>query len=67
MGNDFYKLRLETNFKSEVSTLSHLVIGEEVVSKNEVMVSAKKVVLKNFANFLGKHLYWSLFLIKLQA
>ena len=26
----------------------------------------KKVVLKNFANFIGKHLYWNLFLIKLQ-
>ena len=24
-------------------------------------------VLKNFANFTGKHLCWSLFLIKLQA
>ena len=29
--------------------------------------SAKKVVLKNFAVFTRKHLYWSLFLIKLQA
>ena len=27
----------------------------------------KKAILKNFANFTGKHLYWSLFLIKLQA
>ena len=27
----------------------------------------KKVVLKNFATFVGKHLCWSLFLIKLQA
>ena len=27
----------------------------------------KIVVLKNFANFTGKHLCWSLFLIKLQA
>ena len=24
-------------------------------------------VVKNFANFTGKHLFWSLFLIKLQA
>ena len=24
-------------------------------------------VLKNFANFTGKHLFWSLFLIKLQV
>ena len=29
--------------------------------------SIKKVDLKNFAIFKGKHLYWSLFLIKLQA
>ena len=29
--------------------------------------SVKKGVLKNFANFTGKHLWWSLFLIKLQA
>ena len=27
----------------------------------------KKAVLKNFAIFVGKHLYWSLFLIKLQS
>ena len=27
----------------------------------------KKGVLKSFANFTGKHLCWSLFLIKLQA
>ena len=26
----------------------------------------KKVILKNFANFMGKYLRWSLFLIKLQ-
>ena len=29
--------------------------------------SVKKGVLKHFANFIGKHRYWSLFLIKLQA
>ena len=27
----------------------------------------KKGILKNYAIFIGKHLYWSLFLIKLQA
>ena len=27
----------------------------------------QKIVLKNFVNFIGKHLCWSLFLIKLQA
>ena len=30
-------------------------------------VFCKKGILKNFANFTGKHLCWSLFLIKLQA
>ena len=29
--------------------------------------SVKKCILKNFANFTGKHLCWSLFFIKLQA
>ena len=29
--------------------------------------SVKKDVLKNFANFIGKHLCWSLFLIEVQA
>ena len=29
--------------------------------------SIKKGILINFANFTGKHLYWSLFLIKLHA
>ena len=27
----------------------------------------KKDILKNFANFKGKHLCWSFFLIKLEA
>ena len=31
------------------------------------MFCKKRGVLKKFANFMGKHLYWSLFLIKLQA
>ena len=30
-------------------------------------VFCKEDVLKHFANFIGKHLCWSLFLIKLQA
>ena len=32
-----------------------------------VEVFCKKGVLKDFVNFIGKHLCWSLFLIKLQA
>ena len=30
-------------------------------------VFCKKGVFENFAKFTGKHMYWSLFLIKLQA
>ena len=35
--------------------------------KQSVEVFCKKGVLKNFPNFTGKHLFWSSFLIKLQA
>ena len=35
--------------------------------KSHRRCSVKKRVLKNFANFIEKHLCWSLFLIKLQA
>ena len=34
-------------------------------SRSEVL--CKKGLLKNFTELTGKHLYWSLFLIKLQA
>ena len=34
---------------------------------SEQRCSVKKGVLKDFVNFIGKHLCWSLFLIKLQA
>ena len=30
-------------------------------------VFCRKSVLKNFANFIGKHLYWSLFFMKFQT
>ena len=36
-------------------------------TSNHRRCSVKKGVLKKFANFTGKHLSWSLFLIKLQA
>ena len=35
--------------------------------KEPLEVFLKNGALKNFAIFTGKHLYWSLFLIKLQA
>ena len=33
--------------------------------RNPTILIYKKSVLKNFANFTGKNLYWNLFLIKL--
>ena len=37
-----------------------------IISRNNHWrCSVKKAVLKNFSNFTGKHLFWSLFLIKL--
>ena len=47
-------------------------IFEQIVTvaypkKQPPEVFCKKCALKSFANFTGKHLCWSLFLIKLQA
>ena len=39
----------------------------ESVQKQPTEVFYKKGVLKNFAIFTGKHLFWSFFLIKLQG
>ena len=35
--------------------------------KQLLVLFCKKGVLRNFANFIGKHLCWSLFLMELQA
>ena len=37
------------------------------LQKWPLVVFCKKGILKNFANFTRKHLYWNLFLIKLQT
>ena len=42
----------------------HCLLPEAAI---RVEVFCKKGVLKDFVNFIGKHLCWSLFLIKLQA
>ena len=39
----------------------------EAREKQPPEVFFKKSVLKNFAIFIGKHLFWSIFLVKLQA
>ena len=40
---------------------------EKNYSSSRAQIFFKIGVLKNFANFIGKHLCWSLFLIKLQV
>ena len=42
-------------------------LTESNIRSSQRRCSVKKAVLKIFANFTGKHLCWSLFLIKLQA
>ena len=44
--------------------LSHLIC---LFRSSHLMVFCQKAVFKNFAKFSGKDLWWSLFLIKLQA
>ena len=39
----------------------------ENTSSSHCSFSIKKAILRNFGNFTGKHLYWSLFAIELQA
>ena len=44
-----------------------LITHDYILTYTYNFATAAKVVLKNFANFTGKHLCWSLFLIKLQG
>ena len=39
----------------------------EAISRSQMFFKIEKGVLKNFANFTGKIMCWSLFLIKLQG
>ena len=45
--------------KKKITKVIYLKITEAASSHRRCFV--KKVVLKNFANFTGKHLRWSLF------
>ena len=70
----FFYMVIISCFLSRLMVLSFLIftVLEKIYFFNadrssHQRCSVKKGVLKNFANFLGKHLYWSLFLIKLQA
>ena len=52
---------------AEKSSEGEIFVMSVKFQKQLPQVLRKKGVLKNFANFTGKHLRWSLFLIKLQA
>ena len=43
------------------------ILQFSLIQKQQPKVFYKIVILKNFAIFTGKQLFWSLFLIKLQA
>ena len=64
MDNNF-----EANNQISRSPNNFLLINlrDTILQKQQPKVLYKKAVLKNFAIFTGKHLCWSLFLIKLQA
>ena len=78
--SDEYSLPRNTNLRSTVQVY-HFFLGSinfqcmfSLVytvycqkQPSEQRCSVKKGVLKDFVNFIGKHLCWSLFLIKLQA
>ena len=44
-----------------------LVITQKMPRSSHLQMFFKIAVRKNFVNFIGKHLYWSLFLIKFQT
>ena len=48
-----------------------LIVGRRIINKHTTDTTTggvlKNVILKNAVIFTGKHLYWSLFLIKLQS
>ena len=50
-----------------MSTIFSILYSRSQCRSSHKRCSVKIGVLKNFSNFTGKHLYWSLFLIKLQT
>ena len=59
-------INTHSKFWSSVEQL-HIVQGLCPYRSSHSLMFSKIVVLKNFVIFTGKQLYWSLFLIKLQA
>ena len=61
---------LKSVFNLQIWRLANLLRRDSntgVMRSSLSQIFFKIGVLKNFANFLGKYLWWSLFLIKLQA
>ena len=70
IGNNFIAHNLLINYLNLIRVNKEAVAHRcsvAVFKKSEAQVFFKIGVLKNFANFTGKHLYWSLFIIKLQV
>ena len=69
--NDVWRFRNVNEFESLYmvicSSYIYLIIDKKIFRSSRPGVFCKKVVLMNFANFTGKHLCESLFLIKLEA
>ena len=73
----WFRFALYRNVASQIYIATSLyvhsvvAISRNVQSRNEQRqppeVFCKENILKNFANFIGKHLCWILFLIKLQV
>ena len=69
--NDVWRFRKVNEFESLYvvicSSYIYLIIDKKIFRSSRPGVFCKKGVLRNFANFTGKHLCESLFLIKLEA
>ena len=61
---EYFKAKLMICITTSQLKLFVIVSGDNIVTG---IVLWKKDVLKNIVIFIGKHLFWSLFLIKLQA
>ena len=49
---------------SKVAKLGRLILTSAICRNSCLQMLFKICVLENFKNFIGKHLFWSLFLIK---
>ena len=66
--NTFFQLNLVFTADSRTGFCSGLLWKHELnLRSGHWSCSAKKGVLRNFANFTGKHLYWSFFLLERPA